>query len=283
MAAIVRSGGHLEGAANWEPATTSASRQAGGQGGNEQASFDQRPINVNEQERWLSGLGGGVLAVYGLRHGGLSGLLLAAAGGGLLYRGLSGHCDLYAALGINTAAQRPPSASVQHGAGIKVEKSVTINQPAEQLFQFWRNFENLPRFMQHLEAVQVLDEHRSRWQAKAPAGTQVEWEAEIITEEPNRLIGWRSVGDSQIANAGSVRFEPLANGRGTVVKVALSYEPPGGKLGAWLARLFGEEPEIQVEEDLRRFKQIMEAGEITTTSGQSAGQPRRNVTAGGQG
>ena len=250
---------------------------------NEQGATTARPLNVGQQERWLSSLGGGVLTLYGLRRGGFGGLLLAAAGGGLLYRGLSGHCDLYAALGINTTEPQPRSASVHHGAGIKLEKSVTINQPAEQLFQFWRNFENLPRFMQHLEAVQVLDERRSRWQAKAPAGTQVEWEAEIITEEPNRLLGWRSVGDSQIANAGSVRFEPLANGRGTVVKVALSYEPPGGQLGAWLAKLFGEEPEIQVEEDLRRFKQMAEAGEITTVSGQSAGSALRNVTAGGKG
>lgn len=238
-------------------------------------------INVNQQERWLSGLSGSALVWYGLRHGGWSGLLLAAAGGGLLYRGLTGHCELYAALGVNSSAeQRPRSASVQHGAGIKIEKSVTINQPAERLFQFWRDFENLPRFMQHLEAVERLDEQRSHWRAKAPAGMTVEWDAEIITEEPNRLIGWRSVGDSQINNAGSVRFESLPNDRGTLVKVALSYEPPGGIVGSWLAKLFGEEPEIQVEDDLRRFKQMMEAGEIATVSGQPTGQSERKATAG---
>jgi uncharacterized membrane protein len=245
-----------------------------------------RLINVDQQERWLSGLSGGALAVYGLRRGGWSGWLMAFAGGSLIYRGVTGHCDVYGALGINTVAQdggeRPPKASVRHGEGIKIEKSVTINQPAEQLFRFWRNFENLPQIMQHLEAVQIIDERRSRWQAKAPAGTTVEWEAEIITEEPNRLIGWRSVGDSAVANAGSVRFEPLPNGRGTVVKVALSYEPPGGLVGSWLAKLFGEEPEQQVEDDLRNFKQMMEAGEIATVAGQPSGQAHERTTAGGQ-
>jgi uncharacterized membrane protein len=236
------------------------------------ASGMDRPINVNDQERWVSGLGGGVLTLYGLRRGGWGGLLFALAGGGLLYRGITGHCDVYAALGLNTAQPRSQTASVHQGEGIKVEKSVTINQPAERLFQYWRNFENLPQIMQHLEAVQVLNEQRSHWRAKAPAGMTVEWDAEIITEEPNRLLGWRSVGDAQIPNAGSVRFDPLPNDRGTIVKVALSYEPPGGKLGAWLAKLFGEEPEQQVADDLRRFKQMMEAGEVATVKGQPSGK-----------
>lgn len=231
-----------------------------------------RITNVSERERWFSGFAGGALAVYGLQQGGLSGLLFAVAGGGLLYRGATGHCDVYQALDINTAGRRPANGSVREGQGIKVEKSVTINQPAEKLFQFWRNFQNLPRFMDHLEAVQVLDNKRSHWQAKAPAGTTVEWDAEIINEEPNQLISWRSLENAQIANAGSVRFESAPQQRGTIVKVTLSYEPPGGKLGQWIAKLFGEEPSIQVEEDLRRFKQLMETGELVTVEGQPSGR-----------
>lgn len=232
----------------------------------------RQPINLNQEERWLSSFSGGALAIYGLRQGGLSGVLLTVAGGGLLYRGLSGHCAVYEALNINAAASPAARASVRHGHGLKVEQSVTINQPAEKLFRFWRNFQNLPQFMQHLESVQVLDQQHSRWRAKAPAGTSVEWEAEIINEIPNELISWRSLENAEIANAGSVRFESQANGRGTRVRVSLNYEPPGGKVGQWLAKLFGEEPNLQVQDDLHRFKQLMEAGEVATVTGQTSGR-----------
>ena len=135
-------------------------------------------------------------------------------------------------------------------------------RPADELYAFWRDFENLPRFMEHLESVTVLTPLRSRWTAHAPAGTRVSWEAEIHNEIPNQLIAWRSLPGADVPNAGSVHFTPLGAGAGTEVRVVLSYEPPAGRVGAAVAKLFGEEPAQQVDEDLRRFKQVMESGDV---------------------
>lgn len=157
---------------------------------------------------------------------------------------------------------------------IRVRKSITINRPAEELYGFWRDFQNLVRFMKHVESVQVTGDKRSHWVAKGPAGKRVEWDAETIEERPNELIAWRSIEGSTVENSGSVRFEPATGGRGTVVRVELEYYPPAGLLGATVAKLLGEEPKGQLEEDLRRFKQLMEAGEIITTEGQPAGRAK---------
>ncbi|HEY0079305.1 MAG TPA: SRPBCC family protein [Pyrinomonadaceae bacterium] len=236
-------------------------------------------VNVGQTERWASTIGGGALALYGLTRGTIGGVGLALLGGALIYRGASGHCNLYDAMGYNTAegasAGDNPNVSVKGGSGVKVEKSMTINRSPEELYRFWRNFENLPRIMSHLESVRVTSEGRSHWVAKAPAGTTVEWDAEIYNEKENELIAWRSLEGSQVNNAGSVRFQPAAGGRGTEVKVSLKYDPPGGTIGAALAKLFGEEPEQQVREDLRRFKQFMETGETPTTEGQASGRSAR--------
>jgi uncharacterized membrane protein len=148
------------------------------------------------------------------------------------------------------------------GGPIHVKEAITINRPRNEVYGFWHNFENLPRFMAHLESVQVLDERRSRWKAKAPAGTTVEWEAETVEDRPNELIAWRSLPDSTVPNSGSVQFRDAPGGRGTEVLVELGYQPPGGKIGALIAKLFGEEPAQQVKGDLRRFKQVMEIGEV---------------------
>jgi uncharacterized membrane protein len=155
--------------------------------------------------------------------------------------------------------------------GIHVVKSVTINQPPETIYRFWRNFENLPRFMDHLESVTVIDERYSHWVAKGPLGKRVEWDAEIVNETPNQVIGWRSVEKADVDNAGSVNFEPAPGGRGTEVKVTLRYVPPAGAIGAAFAKLFGEEPSVQVEDDLNNLKRLLEAGELPTTEGQSRG------------
>jgi uncharacterized membrane protein len=146
--------------------------------------------------------------------------------------------------------------------GIRVRKAITVNRPPEEVYRFWRNFENLPRFMAHLDSVRIMDERRSYWRAKAPFGATVEWVAEIIEDTPNELIAWRSLEDSDVANSGRVRFVPAPGGRGTEVHVELSYDPPGGIVGASLAKLFGEEPSVQVDGDLRRFKQVLEVGEV---------------------
>jgi uncharacterized membrane protein len=232
-------------------------------------------VNVGQYERWASAVGGGALALYGLTRGTYGGIGLALLGGALIYRGSSGHCDVYQAMGVNTAGERSgenPNVSVQAGRGIKVEKSVTVNRPPAELYNFWRNFENLPRFMNHLESVRVTGENRSHWVAKAPAGTTVEWDAEIYNEKENELIAWRTLENADVDSAGSVRFEPATGGRGTVVRVTLKYDPPGGALGALVARLFGENPEQQIDEDLRRFKQLVETGETSTTTGQPSGR-----------
>jgi uncharacterized membrane protein len=148
--------------------------------------------------------------------------------------------------------------------GIQVKKSVTIDRPRQELFTYWRNFQNFGHFMVHVESVQVIDDRRSHWIVKAPMGRTVEWDAEIITETPNELISWRSTENAEIENAGSVTFRDAPEGRGTMVTVTLSYNPPGGKAGDLIAMLFGEEPAQQLSEDVRRFKALMETGEIPT-------------------
>jgi uncharacterized membrane protein len=148
----------------------------------------------------------------------------------------------------------------QHG--IRVRKSVTVNRPAEEVYAFWRNLENLPRFMKNLESVQVSGGNRSHWKAKAPAGTSVEWDAVTIEDRPNELIAWRSVEGADVPNVGVVRFVRAPGGRGTEIHVELRYDPPAGKLGSLVAKLFGDEPGQQVDGDLRRLKQVLEIGEV---------------------
>ena len=146
--------------------------------------------------------------------------------------------------------------------GIHAKASCIINRAPEEVYSFWRNFENLPRFMRHLEAVEDRGDGRSRWVAKGPAGSQVEWEATIIADVPGEVITWRSLEGSDVDHAGAVRFETAPGNRGTIVKVNMEYNPPAGKIGAMVAKLFGEEPEQQLEDDLRRFKQVLEVGEV---------------------
>jgi uncharacterized membrane protein len=240
--------------------------------------------NVGNVERWLSMLGGGMLAAYALKRRDTSGGVAALAGAALLYRGGTGHCHIYEALGVSTArelsyargtgvvADRGSDTRQQLGGarGIHVEESVTINKPIAEVFRFWRNFENLPSFMQHLDSVAMRDEGISHWVAKGPAGMPVEWDARIINEVENSVIGWQSLEGSTISTAGSVHFDDTEHG--TRVRVHLQYNPPAGRLGAAVARLFGEEPSQTVREDLRRFKQLMETGEIPTTEGQPTGR-----------
>jgi uncharacterized membrane protein len=234
----------------------------------------QRPaVNVGNTERWVSAIGGGALVVAGVKARSLTGLLAAALGGALVHRGVTGHCHGYAAFGVDTAHGGPGAEPEEYfDRGIHVEQSMTINRTPWDLYQFWRNFENLPRFMRHVESVKVLDEKRSRWVVDGPAGKSVEWEAEIINEEPNALIAWRSLGGATVDNAGSVRFVPGPEGRGTEVRVVIDYIPPAGRVGNWVATLFGKNPSGEIREDLRRFKQLMETGEVPTTEGQPRGQ-----------
>ena len=155
--------------------------------------------------------------------------------------------------------------------GVPVNKSIVINASAEEIYQFWRDFEKLPQFMRYLESVTVTGEGRSHWVAKAPGGS-VEWDAEITEDQPNRLIAWRSLEGSEVKTSGTVRFEPATGGRGTVVHVQLDYSPPGGAFGALFAKLFGEDPDGQMQIDLRRFKQVIELGEVVVSDGTLTGE-----------
>jgi uncharacterized membrane protein len=232
-------------------------------------------VNVADAERWASALGGAALAAWGIKQ--LkeerlpAGAMIAAAGVSLIARGATGHCPMYSAAGVNTA-ETDSRVALSGARGVNVEQASTINRSPQELFSYWRSFEQLPRFMSHLASVKQLDERRSHWVARGPAGRKVEWDAEIINEIPNELIGWRTIGDADVISAGSVRFKPAPGGRGTEVRVRLQYHPPAGKLGATLAWLFGHEPSQTIQEDLRKFKQLMEAGEVPTTAGQPRGR-----------
>jgi uncharacterized membrane protein len=233
-------------------------------------------VNVADVERWASAIGGAALTALGIKQltdRSPAGAALAAAGSALMYRGATGHCAVYAAAGINTADDADGTRAALAGPrGVQVEEVVTINAPADQLYRFWRNLEQLPRFMSHLVSIRQIDERRSHWVAKAPGRRTVEWDAEIINEIPGELIGWRTLDGSDIVSAGSVHFKPALAGRGTEVHVRLQYDPPAGKIGATVAWLLGHEPSQVIREDLRRFKQIMETGEVPTTKGQPRGK-----------
>lgn len=234
----------------------------------EQPSMTQ---NISEGERIASIIGGTMLTLLGLSRKGSSGAVMTLIGGGLALRGLSGFSPLYEALGMSTAESDSSRSALGHFQMVEVHRSVTINRSPQDLYAFWRNFENLPGFMKHLHSVKVYDEKRSHWVASAPMNNTIEWDAEIIDEQQDKHIAWRSTGDTSAPNTGSVQFAPAPEGRGTQVLVQISYEPLAGVLGKAYLSLFGEEPSQQVAEDLRRFKALMETGEIATTAGQPKG------------
>jgi uncharacterized membrane protein len=252
--------------------------------------------NVAPVERFVSATAGGALVAYGLKRGGVFGTLMSLVGGSVALRGVTGHCQVYDAMGVNTntdengapkykalSGKSKKSSTWNDGAlsgKVHVSKSLTINKSPAELYSFWRNFENLPQFMEHLESVKTVDEKRSHWKAKAPLGTSVEWDAEVTSDQENARIGWRSLEGADVPNSGVVEFLPTTN-RGTQVKVSLTYEAPGGMFGAMFAKLFGEEPSQQVYGDLYRFKSLMESGEVITVEGQTSGrEPKaKNATA----
>jgi uncharacterized membrane protein len=248
-------------------------RAARGNGAEARRRWRAEHVNIDDGERWASLVGGGLLLVFGLSRGGGLGTAATVTGGVLMYRAARGHSQLYEVLGLRDAPV--PAARVTSLAqrrGITVRRTISINKPVEEVYAFWRDFENLPRFMRHLESV-TTDGMRSHWVARAPAGRTVTWDAEIVEEKPNELIAWQSLEHADVRNAGVVTFTRGPGGRGVTIRVSLTYAPPGGKLAAVVARLFGEEPGQQVQDDLRALKQLLEAGEVPTI----AGQPRGNA------
>jgi uncharacterized membrane protein len=210
--------------------------------------------NVGSAERWVSGLGGGTLALWGLRRASLPGVAVAAIGAALVWRGLSGSCAIYRALGIDRDDHTVGN------LGVKIERDIVVAAPPERLYRFWRDVENLPRIMSHLERVDVLSPTRSRWRAKAPANFTVEWEAEIINDQPPWLVAWVTAPGSPVTHAGSVRFTPI--GSGTRIGVSLQYDPPGGALAHAVAALMDADAGARIEQDLVRFKDAIESGRL---------------------
>ena len=229
--------------------------------------------NINNGERVASALAGGALLAFGIKQGGVAGTLMSVLGGALMFRGATGHSHIYDAAGIDTA-QRQMEGKTRGGAftwPMHVTRSVTVNKSPAELYRFWHDLQNLPTFMEHLESVTPIDNKRSHWKTRAPFGTSVEWDAEITSDRENERIGWASVEGSDITNSGVVEFLPTID-RGTEVKVNLTYESPGGKVGEFFAKLFGEAPGQQVADDLRRFKRQKETGMVITIEGQPSGR-----------
>jgi uncharacterized membrane protein len=222
-------------------------------------------------ERLASLVAGGVLALYGLKRRDLPGLLLAAGGTALVARGMgmslqslrlpihgSGSRDVDEPSGDEVTGA---AATVNARRAIKVEESIVVDAPPERVFTFWRRFENLPTFMAHLESVVELDDRRSHWVARVPGGPAIEWDAELVNEVSGELIAWKTVGNPDVAHAGSVHFSPAAGG-GTEVRFVIDYEPPGGRVGgvgAAIARLFGESPDQTVRKDLESLREVLGA------------------------
>lgn len=231
-------------------------------------------INVGRMERGISLASGLALLAYTVARRPRLRMPLGLDASYMIYRGATGHCVFYQMLGINRA-------ETNGHEGIRVERAVTVNRPKEELYKMWRDFENLPRFMEHLESVQVEDPDttRSHWVAKGPMDRRVEWDAEVIEEHPNELLVWKSLPGSTVESMGRVEFVDAPGGRGTIVYVSMEYNPPAGSLGAAFAKLFGREPSQQINEDLSHFKQMMEVGEIATVQGQPTGRGRQMESA----
>ncbi len=225
--------------------------------------------NMEDWERVVSVLAG--VAMLGAARRVPSGGRAATAvtGAALIARGLSGYCPVHASMG-HQRRRDDPRRALAGARGVIVAESATIQVSARTLYEFWRDLSNLPRVMPYLVQVDPIDDERSHWVARGPAGHTVEWDATIINDIPGELIGWQSLPGSDVASAGSVRFRPLARG-GTQVDVRLQYAPPLGRLGASVAGLVGRSPASQVREGLRRLKQVMETGETPTVDGQANG------------
>lgn len=223
--------------------------------------------NVNDWERAVSMAAGAALMVLGLRR---HQRLATSMGMVLVARGAGGFCPLNAALGRRSDRSNTKVA-LGGPRGIHVYERITINRPAAELYRFWRDFSNLPRFMEHLSSVDVLSPTRSAWTATAPAGTTVTWEARVINEVEGQLIGWQSTDRADVATAGSVRFVPIGDDR-TEIIVHLQYEPPAGKFGAAVASMFGEEPSQQIRADLRRLKTLIESEGARPAASAAPGQ-----------
>lgn len=236
---------------------------------------DRNEVNVGRPERTVSTIGGGALVLLGLSRGGLKGLALAGLGGVVLARGLTGHCSAYGALGVSTAETDPepgPSTGVRALHGVRTEQAALIRRSPDDIYFYWRDHSNLQRFMSEIESVESPDGVRSHWTMRVPLGITLSWDAEIVNDEPGRLIAWRSLPGSTVDTAGSVRFTPTAKPGETEVRLNQKFDPPGGRAAIALAKVLGSAPDQLAKENLRRLKQLLEAGEVPTITGQPSGR-----------
>lgn len=233
-------------------------------------------VNVGGRERVASLIGGSALTLYGLKRRGVIGTAAAAAGTLLIERAVSGHCRLYSALNVSTEHNHvhADEATVDPQSAMRVYRAVTVMRPRAGCYAAWRDFSLLPSFMDYLESVEVIDDTRSRWKAKGPAGTTVEWDARITSDVPDVSIEWESVDPADVPNRGRVEFRDAPGDRGTEVHVTLDWDPPGGRLAKAAAMVFGKDPQHEVNNALRRFRQIMETGTVPTVEGQPTGRGR---------
>ena len=222
------------------------------------ALYDRFP-SLADAENWLALGAGALLLLVGVSRRSTLGACLAVSSAPLLYRGITGRWPDV----LNGCAQPDSTRSALGGArGVHVRESIRVEMPVGDVYKFWRSLANLPRFMNHLDRVTESSDGTSHWVAAGPAGLAVEWDAQIINEVENKVLAWRSLPGSDVVSAGSVNFDAARGGRSTQVSVHLQYAPPAGKVGALVASLFGREPSQTVREDLRHFKQLLEAGEI---------------------
>lgn len=230
--------------------------------------------NVSDQERKASLIGGAGSLIFALRRGGILGLALAAVGGLLSYRGITGYCPMFARWGKSTA--KATDRGLFSTAPLHITTGVTIGREPQELYQFWRDFTRLPTFMKFITEVRPSGEDRIHWVAESPLGGKLEWDSEVVADVPNQRIAWRATEDSPINHSGEIRFRSAPAGRGTEVELDLNYEAPGGKLSKALGGFLNSMTEQAVREDLRRFKWLMEAREIPTNAVASIASHQRD-------
>ncbi|HEV2148972.1 MAG TPA: SRPBCC family protein [Longimicrobiaceae bacterium] len=253
-----------------ESPTVRAERTREAGGGQEEGTHQ----NVGGPERLASVAGGGILALAGLKRGGIGGMLAAAAGAALVQRGVTGHCSVYGGLGLSSARDDTgrrigaPERVSTFDSTVTVRTSLTVARPAAELYRFWREPGNLPRFMTRIESVRAESPTRAHWTMSAPMGRTWEWAAEVTEEREGERIAWRSAEGAPLPNRGSVTFRTDSRGEETVVTYEIEFDPPLGAVGAAIANVFHEVPEQMARQDLRRFKALVESGEIPTTEGQ---------------
>ncbi len=233
--------------------------------------------NVGMVERWVSAIGGGALLVYGIARFDRAGAVLGLLGGSLLYRGVMGHSFAYQAFNINTAQRRQGETvtDIPDKKGFRVQRSLTIKRPPEELYEFWFNIENTPLYMQNIESVTKTGERSSHWVAKNSSGQGIEWDAELLEDLPGKGVAWHTHGNPITANAGKVQFEAAPDGRGSIVTLTLDYYSPEGPFWSNLGKRFSVIDDHETLETLRSFKEVMEAGEIPTIKGQPTGKGRK--------